>query len=55
MATNWKEEEVLKLIEIWSEDSLQVMLEGSKRNKSVFMKTVGFKKSLNSALAKLKG
>ena len=34
----WNEEETLKLIEIWGEDSIQAMLEGSKRNKDVFNK-----------------
>ena len=32
---NWSEE-MFKLIHIWSEDSIQVMLEGSKRNKDVY-------------------
>ena len=34
----WNEEETLKLIEIWGEDSIQAMLEGSKRNKNIFNK-----------------
>ena len=34
----WTEEERIKLIEIWSEDAIQAMLEGSRRNKEVFVK-----------------
>ena len=34
----WTEEERIKLIEIWSEDAIQAMLEGSRRNKEVFAK-----------------
>ena len=51
---------MLKLIEIWSEGFLQVMLEGSKRNKSVFMKisksleTAGFNKSPEQCSRKIK-
>ena len=47
----WSEEETLKLIEIWGEDSIQAMLEGSKRNKDVFnkisrkMEAAGYEKS----------
>lgn len=37
----WGDEETLKLIDIWGEDAIQVMLEGSKRNKDVFKKIVG--------------
>ena len=35
---SWADGEVLKLIELWSEESIQVMLEGSKRNCDVFNK-----------------
>ena len=39
MATgNWTDEETLKLIALWSEDSIQAMLEGCKRNKDVYAK-----------------
>ena len=31
--TSWTDEETFKLIELWSEDSIQVMLEGSRRNR----------------------
>ena len=35
---NWSEQDTLKLIHTWSEDSIQAMLEGSKRNKDVYRK-----------------
>ena len=35
----WSNEEMMKLIELWSEDSIQAQLEGSKRNAIVFNKT----------------
>ena len=34
----WSKEETLKLIEIWGEDTIQGMLEGSRRNQDVFAK-----------------
>ena len=34
----WSNEETIKLIELWSEDSIQAQLEGSKRNTIVFNK-----------------
>ena len=37
---DWSEEETLKLIEIWGEDSVQAELEGCKRNKQVYEKIV---------------
>ena len=37
MAT-WTEEETTKLIEIWSEDAIQAMLEGSRRNREIFIR-----------------
>ena len=48
---NWLEEEMLILIQIWSEDSTQAMLEDSRRNKDVYrkisqeMEAAGFKKN----------
>ena len=33
---DWSEEETLKLLEIWEEDSIQAVLEGCKRNKQVY-------------------
>ena len=32
----WTEPEILKLIELWSEDDVQSQLEGCKRNRAVF-------------------
>ena len=29
----WMDEETFKVIELWSEDSIQVMFEGSRRNR----------------------
>ena len=37
MAT-WADPEVYKLIEIWSEDSIQAQLEGCRRNKEIYEK-----------------
>ena len=34
----WSDEETFVLIEIWGEDSIQAMLEGTRRNKDVFVK-----------------
>ena len=48
MVNTWSNEEMMKLIELWSEDSIQAQLEGSKRNAIVFnkiardMKAAGF-------------
>ena len=38
MATNWTDAEVLKLIELWKEEGIQEQLEGSTRNKHVYVK-----------------
>ena len=38
MENTWSNEEMMKLIELWSEDSIQAQLEGSKRNAIVFNK-----------------
>ena len=37
----WNDEETFMLIEIWEEDSIQAMLEGTRRNKDVFVKIAG--------------
>ena len=56
----WTEEETLKLIELWSEDVIQEMLEGSKRNKDVYAKIAkelereGYKKSGEQCNSKIK-
>ena len=36
--TNWSDEEVYKLIEVWSDDTIQDQLEGSHRNQQVYKK-----------------
>ena len=38
MVNTWSNEEMMKLIELLSEDSIQAQLEGSKRNAIVFNK-----------------
>ena len=35
---SWAEEERIKLIEIWNEDAIRAMLEGSRSNKEVLVK-----------------
>ena len=37
---SWMDEETIKLIKIWSEDALQAMMEGSRRNKELFVKNI---------------
>jgi len=34
----WSKEETFKLISIWSEDNIQLQLEGCKRNRDVWTK-----------------
>ena len=56
MAT-WSGEETHKLIEIWGEDNIQAMLEGSRRNKEVYardMKAAGFNKTTEQCQTKIK-
>ena len=56
----WSDEETFVLIEIWGEDSIQAMLEGTRRNKDVFVKIAkaieerGFSKSAVQCSAKIK-
>ena len=56
---SWNEEETFKFIGIWGEDSIQVMLEGSKRNKDVFykishhMEATGYKKNADQCKSKI--
>ena len=38
VAGSWTDAETLKLITLWSEEGIQAMLEGCKRNKDVFLK-----------------
>ena len=50
----------MKLIEIWSEDAIQAMLEGSRRNREIFiriskeMENCGFCKSGDQCSCKIK-
>lgn len=56
----WTDEETLKLLDLWGEDSIQAMLEGSRRNKDVFakiakeMKHHGYDKSAEQCAGKIK-
>ena len=56
----WSDEETFVPIEIWGEDSIQAMLEGTRRNKDVFVKIAkaieerGFTKSAVQCSAKIK-
>ena len=38
LRVEWSESEMIKLIEIWGEDSIHAELEGCKRNKKIFEK-----------------
>ena len=38
MAVSWSRDEILKLIEIWGDGTIQAQLEGCKRNQDVFDK-----------------
>ena len=38
MSVTWTDEETFKLIEIWSDDCIQGMLDGCRRNKDAFKK-----------------
>ena len=57
---SWTDEETLKLIEVWGEESIQAMLEGSKRNKEVFkkiareMEAAGYEKTAEQCNSKIK-
>ena len=56
----WSDEETFVLTETWGEDSIQAMLEGTRRNKDVFMKIARaieeqqFSKSAAQCSAKIK-
>ena len=56
----WTDEEILKLIEIWGDEAIQAMLEGSRRNKDVFvkiskeMKAAGYSKTAEQCQGKIK-
>ena len=59
-AVNWSEAEVLRLIELWGEDSIHQQLEGAKRNKHVYEKLarelqkIGSDKTAGQCRAKMK-
>ena len=59
-AANWSDAEVLCLIQLWGEDSIQQQLEGAKRNKHVYLKLVselqktGSDKTAEQCRAKMK-
>ena len=56
----WSDEETFVLIEIWGEDSIQTMLEETRRNKDVYVKIARameerwFSKSAAQCSAKIK-
>ena len=63
MVNTWSNDEMMKLIELWSEDIIQAQLEGSKRNAIVFhkiahdMEAAGYVKTgeqCNSKVRKIK-
>ena len=57
---NWTDEETFKVIELWSENTLQAMLEGSRSNRHVFakiskgMEEGGFSKTADQCASKIK-
>ena len=58
--TSWADEETFKLIELWSEDLIQGMLEGSRRNRDVYMNIAknmneaGYEKTVQQCAGKIK-
>ena len=57
---SWTDEETFKLIELWSKDSIQGMLEGSRRNRDVYakiaknMNEAGYEKTVEQCAGKIK-
>ena len=57
---SWSDEETFKLIEIWSKDSIQAILESSRRNRDVYsgiaqkMEEAGFNKTADQCSRKMK-
>ena len=55
----WTDEEVVKLIEIWGEDTIQAQMEGCKHNKEVYtkvskeMKEAGYERSLEQCTSSM--
>jgi hypothetical protein len=60
MASCWSDDETLWLISLWSEDRIQAMLEGSRKNRKVFetiareMGSAGYHRSPDQCSAKIK-
>ena len=60
MAASWTDEETFKLIDFWSEDAIQAMLEGCRRDKDIFwrisqeMDAAGFAKTGQQCSGKIK-
>ena len=60
MAASWTDEETFKLIDFWSEDAIQAMLEGCRRNKDIFLRisqemdAAGFAKTGQQCSGKIK-
>ena len=58
--SSWTDEEIMKLVEIWGEDAIQVQLEGCKHNKEVYtkiskeMKEAGHNRSLEQCRDKIR-
>ena len=57
---SWTDEETFRFIELWSEDSIQGMLEGGRRNRDIYAKVVkimyeaGYEKRVEQCAAKIK-
>ena len=57
---NWTDEETFKLIEIWSRDAVQAVLESSRRNREIYssiareMEEAGYMKSADQCSRKMK-
>jgi hypothetical protein len=58
--TNWSDDEVFRLISIWSEEEIQALLDNNRRNQSIFeriareMATAGFSKTAAQCKDKIK-
>ena len=57
---NWSDEEVYDLIDIWSDDTVQEQLEGSRRNQHIYskiserMKEKGYTRTMDQCRQKMK-
>ena len=60
MAASWSDDETFKLIELWGDDAIQAMLEGSRRNRDTYirisrdMKEFGYEKTGEQCSSKTK-